>query len=122
MRPILEKLRAAGLLMADKLQAALITQLEVVAAEPLPDVPDYSMRLGMQGLGEDWRSWYMLSHRGSSLLTSSQYAAKLVGYDRPQQEVGTVAGSDCRTVACLVQYREIARPLTVGVARRAAPY
>ena len=43
MRPILEKLRAAGLLMADKLQAALITQLEVAAAEPLPDVPDYSM-------------------------------------------------------------------------------
>ena len=53
---------------------------------------------------------------------AGQYAAKLAGYDRPQQEVGTVAGSDCRTVASLVQYRGIAQPVTVGVARRAAPY
>ena len=51
---------------------------------------------------------------------AGQYAAKLAGYDRPQQEVGTVAGSDCRTVASLVQHRAIARPLTVAVARRAA--
>ena len=53
---------------------------------------------------------------------AGQYAAKLAGHDRPQQEIGTVAVSDCRTVVSPVQYWAIARPLTDAAARSAAPY
>lgn len=42
--PILEKLRVAGLPVADEVQAKFKAELQAVVAEPVPDAPDYAMR------------------------------------------------------------------------------